>query len=392
MVTLITRRWRALGTALLLLLATAAQAHLMVAQRGTVQVVGDGAFVVVSLPVSAFTGIGADGDGRLTLPALRTHWGRVEAEVRQRLQLSDGHGPRPLEGLILSLAPAQHSEAPSTAAGVNIGATQIVVMGRFALASPAAGALRLSTDLYGRAPAEQVLNISASRSSGSGSGGVDDSDSGLLVLSPARPSQPLFPARWAVFSDYLALGAGHILGGYDHLLFLLVVLAAGWRWRQALLAVSTFTLGHALTLGFAVWGGWQAPAALVEPLIAATIVGMAAFDWRQRRLRGTADADANAPAIRVRLALVFACALIHGLGLAQALAELGLDSTHRLLSLAGFNLGIEIGQLAVAGAAAGVMAAIRRLRGAEALDSALRAASLAAMALGGAWFVQRLVT
>ena len=65
MATLVTRHWRALAGALLLLLATAAEAHLMVAQRGTVHVVGDGAFVVVSLPVSAFTGIGVDDEGRL---------------------------------------------------------------------------------------------------------------------------------------------------------------------------------------------------------------------------------------------------------------------------------------------------------------------------------------
>ena len=380
MATFITRRWRALAAALLLVAALpAAQAHLMVAQRGTLHVVGDGAFVVVSLPVSAFTGIGADDEGRLTLPALRANWGRVETQVRQRLQLADDQGPRPLEGLILSLAPVQHSEAPSADAR----ATQIVAMGRFALASPAAGALRLSTDLYGREPAEQVLNITASRGSGI--------DSGLLVLSPARPSQALFTSRWAVFSDYLALGAGHILGGYDHLLFLLVVLAAGWRWRQALLALTCFTLGHALTLGLAVWGGWQAPPALVEPAIAATIVGMAAFDWRLRRLRDPSGNSDGGDGTGLRLALVFACALIHGLGLASTLAELGLDSTHRLLSLAGFNLGIELGQLAVAGAAAGAMALLRRLRGAAALDTALRSASLAAMALGGAWFVQRLV-
>ena len=381
MATHLTRRWRALAGLLGLLLATAAQAHLMVAQRGTVHVVGDGAFVVVSLPVSAFTGIGADDEGRLSLPALRANQGRVEAQVRQRLQLADADGPRPLEGLILSLAPAQHSEAPSADAR----ATQIVAMGRFALASPAADGLRLSTDLYGREPAEQVLNITASRGSG------HDSDSGLLVLSPARPSQALFTSRWAVFSDYLALGAGHILGGYDHLLFLLVVLAAGWRWRQALLALTCFTLGHALTLGLAVWGGWQAPPALVEPLIAATIVGMAAFDGRQRRLRGPSGNSDDGNGTGLRLSLVFACALIHGLGLASTLTELGLDSTHRLLSLAGFNLGIELGQLAVALAAAGAMAALHRLRGAAALDTALRSASLAAMALGGAWFVQRLV-
>ncbi len=137
------------------------------------------------------------------------------------------------------------------------------------------------------------------------------------------------------------LGAEHVLGGLDHMLFLLVVLATGWGWRHTALALTVFTAGHAISLAAVAIGGFSAPAHIVEPAIAATIVGMALFDrWSHARSQPLAPAW--------RLALVFGCALIHGLGLAGALTRLGLDSTNRLLSLVGFNAGIEAAQLGVA--------------------------------------------
>ena len=87
-------------------------------------------------------------------------------------------------------------------------------------------------------------------------------------------------------------------------------LASGWGLRQALLALSCFTLGHAITLAASALGGLAVPARAVEPAIALTIVGMALFDrWAQRRR------SVGAPALPqgVRLARVLGCALIHGL-------------------------------------------------------------------------------
>jgi hypothetical protein len=170
----------------------------------------------------------------------------------------------------------------------------------------------------------------------------------------------------------------------DHLLFLLVVLATGWGLRQIVLALTCFTAGHAITLAASAWGGWVVPSAIVEPAIAATIVGMALFDrWSHSR------ATPWPPALR--LGLVFGCALIHGLGLAGAFTDLGLDPTHRLQSLAGFNVGIEAGQLAVALLAAALMAGIRQVKGPAGLALTTRFASFAAMAAGSVWLVQRVV-
>jgi hypothetical protein len=169
----------------------------------------------------------------------------------------------------------------------------------------------------------------------------------------------------------------------DHLLFLLVVLATGWGWQKTVLALSCFTVGHAITLAASALGGWTVPSAVVEPAIAATIIGMALFDrWSRRRSQAWPSA--------LRLSLVFACALIHALGFAGALTDLGLDTQHRLLSLAGFNLGIEAGQLVVALLAIALMSGIRHFKGNHSLNLMIQFASYAAIATGTFWLVQRI--
>lgn len=204
-----------------------------------------------------------------------------------------------------------------------------------------------------------------------------------MLLNAEHPARILFPSPFAVFGDYVREGIAHILLGFDHLLFLLVVLSAGWGWRQVVIALTAFTVGHSITLIISTWTGFLPPSALVEPAIAATIVGMAAFDWRARRQGRSVSAV-------LRYSLVFACSLIHGLGLASSFSELGLDATHRLPSLAGFNIGIELGQLSFAALALAVMAGIRRWRGKATLDAILHYASAAAMAMGFIWLVQRI--
>ena len=145
------------------------------------------------------------------------------------------------------------------------------------------------------------------------------------------------------------------------MLFLLVVLATGWGWRATAQVLTVFTAGHAISLAAVALGGFGAPARIVEPaIIAATIVGMA---------------------------LVFGCALIHGLGLAGALSGLGLDSSNRLLSLLGFNAGIEAAQVGVALVAGLLIGGVRRLQGPAWLAPATRMASRA----GSMWLLQRAI-
>ena len=349
----------------------AAQAHLMVAQRGTLNITNGGAFMVLSLPVSAFRGADDDGDGRLSNTEFAAHRATIAQAVSDNVVLSDGQGPRELQGMMFTLSPPDHenTQEPSS---------QLVVMGRFALADAEAQApLQFKVGLFGLAASEQVYRVNASR--------LNKREQHLMTLTPEQPAAALFPSAWQTFADYLTLGARHIFEGLDHLLFLMVVLAAGWGWRHVLGALTLFTAGHFVTLYLSLKGLASVSPAIVEPAIAATIVGMAVFDAVARH-RG------HRPARWLLLALVFGCALIHGLGLGAALSEFGLDNLHQLPSLAGFNVGIELAQLAVASVVTLMALGIQRWRGEAGLRMTARAVGVAAMAMGTVWLVERLGT
>ena len=312
-------------------------AHLMVAQHGTLNLVGDGAFMVLSVPVSALDGWDDDHDSLLSASELNAHRQAIADQIHHRLQLHDDAGPRPLQGMLMSRSPAD--EAPDSPA------SQLVIMGRFQLDSPDRHdeALRLRADLFGSAESERSLGITVTRGP----------ETGLIILTPQRSEKTLFASAGQVIGNYFALGLEHILSGYDHLLFLLVVMLFCGSWQSVVMTLTCFTIGHAITLSISLFAGISISPVIVEPAIAATIIGMLIFEAVQhRRARSTGSG--------VRLGLVFFCALIHGLGLASSLRDIGLDPTHRLQSLAGFNLGIEAGQIAVAMVAWAVLLALRR--------------------------------
>ncbi len=146
---------------------------------------------------------------------------------------------------------------------------------------------------------------------------------------------------WSTVTGFVRLGVDHIAGGLDHLLFL-VVLTAGVvglgarrvRWRELIRLVSTFTAGHAISLGLAYFGLVSVPAGIVEPAIALSIVvGAVAIRWES--------------AIQHRTMAVAGIGVIHGLGFAGSLASQGLIAGNRWMALASFNIGVDIAQIAV---------------------------------------------
>jgi len=157
-----------------------------------------------------------------------------------------------------------------------------------------------------------------------------------------------------VAAAYLRLGAWHLLTGPDHVLFVLGLLALLGAGRGLLLAISSFTVGHSLTLAAAALGFARLPAAPVEVAIAASLVLLA----RELALRPRC-----APTLLQRRPgwLPLAFGLLHGLGFAGALGELGLPRHAIPLALLSFNLGIELAQLALLAAALPLLW-LRRLR------------------------------
>src|SRR5437588_1439210 len=132
--------------------------------------------------------------------------------------------------------------------------------------------------------------------------------------------------------DFVRLGVEHILSGYDHLLFLVALLATARGLWSVVRIVTAFTLAHSVTLTLGALGIVSIPDRIIEPLIAATIV------WVALENLLVAEPD------RKRWIWSFGFGLVHGLGFASALTELGLNGTELVRALVGFNLGVEIGQ------------------------------------------------
>jgi len=146
--------------------------------------------------------------------------------------------------------------------------------------------------------------------------------------------------RAAIAVQYLALGFTHIIPkGLDHMLFVLGIFLLGRGLRQILGQVSAFTIAHSITLSLSVYGIVSVSPKVVEPLIAVSIAYVAIENIFISELRPW------------RVALVFAFGLLHGMGFAGVLKELGLPRSEFVTALVTFNLGVEAGQLTVIGAA-----------------------------------------
>jgi hydrogenase/urease accessory protein HupE len=157
-----------------------------------------------------------------------------------------------------------------------------------------------------------------------------------VALEPFRTHAARDKPAARVFLDFLVLGYTHILPlGLDHILFVLGLFLLGGGWRPLVRQVTAFTVAHSLTLALAMLGVLRLPSPVVEPLIALSIAYVAVENLFRR--------DVN----RWRWLVVFGFGLIHGLGFAGVLEELGLPAGRFLPALLGFNLGVEGGQLSV---------------------------------------------
>ncbi len=147
------------------------------------------------------------------------------------------------------------------------------------------------------------------------------------------------PGTWDVAATYLRLGIEHILFGFDHLLFVLALVILVRDWRRVAITVTAFTVAHSFTLAAATLGFVDVPGPPIEAAIALSIVLVAAEIVNARR--GKPSPTARRPWL-----VAFCFGLLHGLGFAGALAEVGLPHHAIPVALLFFNLGVETGQLA----------------------------------------------
>jgi hypothetical protein len=213
-----------------------------------------------------------------------------------------------------------------------------------------------------------------------------------LIFTPGSPSQSLdlrSSSIWTGFAALVWLGVLHIWIGIDHILFLVALILPSvlrrtsgmWKpvegFRAAFLnilaVVTSFTLAHSLTLALAGMQLVSLPSALVESIIAASIAIAAAANL--------------APRLEVREWLVaFAFGLFHGFGFASVMGDIGVGRDHLALSVFGFNVGVELGQIAIILVVFPLLFLLRTTRGYLPM---LRWGSVGLIALASLWFCER---
>jgi hypothetical protein len=314
----------------------------------------------------------ADGNGELTWGEVRARHADIAAYASQRLRV----------------------RADDQACTIEVGAQQVdehtdglYSVLPLALACEAASPARLTLDytLFAELDPQHrgLLNLAARGATRS------------AVLGPheARQTFELGEiSRWRQFVDYVREGVWHIWIGLDHILFLLSLLlpsvlawqAAQQRWQavggfreaavDVLKVVTAFTLAHSITLSLAALGVVELPSRLVESVIAASIIVAALNNIRPWVIR--------------RLWMVaFGFGLVHGFGFASVLADLGLPRDALVLALVGFNVGVELGQLAIVVAFLPLAWALRRT--AFYRRWVMVGGSLVIAALAAVWLVER---
>jgi hydrogenase/urease accessory protein HupE len=183
---------------------------------------------------------------------------------------------------------------------------------------------------------------------------------GVTKTFSVSPSSPAFvvnaePDRWDVARTYLVMGVEHILRGVDHLLFVLALVLLVNGGKRLFWTITAFTGAHSITLAAATLGWIHVPTAPVEATIALSIVFVATEIMHAR---------AGRPGLTWRWPWIvaFAFGLLHGLGFASALREVGLPGNAIPVALLFFNIGVEVGQLSFIAVVLALMAAGRRVR------------------------------
>ncbi|MFC5402804.1 HupE/UreJ family protein [Cohnella soli] len=175
--------------------------------------------------------------------------------------------------------------------------------------------------------------------------------------------------------SFFKLGMNHILGGYDHLLFLFSLLIARQTFKQYATMITAFTIAHSLTLSLTVLGWINVPPMIVEPAIALSICYVA-FDNIVNRN------------VKYRWVLTFVFGLIHGMGFADILKEMDIPKSSMAVDLISFNLGIEAVQITIVAVILPLLYLLHRWKFSRRV---VIAGSSVALLLGGIWLMERLI-
>jgi len=359
----LSRFWQAIRLLLVLMILATASAFAHDPGLSAAEVRLDGNKAIARLTfargdIEMVAPMDADRDGRVTQPEFESVEGSLESLAKESFALS-----------------ADGEEASPSAVAVGLDESGAVHFDlEFTL--PQGSRLSLRSLLIDKLPRghRQFLALRDAEGNTLGQRMLDaandsfECDLAALPISQTRPH---------TFWGFLPLGVEHILLGFDHLAFLFALLIAGGTLLEAAKIITSFTVAHSITLALATLEVVAIPASVVEPLIAASIIYVGLENvWRRE--------------VKRRWMLTFAFGLVHGFGFASALKNLGVGvGVKAVAPLLSFNLGVEIGQIAVA---ALVLPLIWKLRRHPLfVIRYVPACSILVALAGGYWLIERTI-
>lgn len=344
----------ALVLGILVALCGTASAHQVGLSRGDYVLTGDTLAIEIDFShrelAAALPGLDANADGQLSAAELESGTATLDREVFARLDVKSGGRTCPVERTKVRLEGEDAVlEARASCPG---GAPDLALT--FGFLVPFAAGHRHLAHVHAGVADQETVAIQSSPTVRVDAGRPIESSAGV--------------------GAYVKLGIEHILTGYDHLVFLFGLVVIGGRLRGLLKAITAFTVAHSLSLALAVLGAWTPSPRLVEPAIALSIayIGLENFYVK--------DAEK-----RWRITLPFG--FVHGFGFAGALVERHLPRARLPAALLGFNVGVEIGQLAVFAVMLPLLVLARR--SARVRTTGVRLANAAIIVVGLIWLVLR---
>jgi hydrogenase/urease accessory protein HupE len=306
---------RFFASLLIFAFSSSAHAHLISAGNGMVNILPERAVLLIAVPVSVFQNVDTNQDGLLQPEEIKLNRERIIAQLSQSIEFQIGESLG--EVLDDQLMVSVHADSGQ-------GTPQIEWLRQIKFPQEILS-LPIRIAFKDRLLANEYL-FQVKR--------VDGQE--LAKISSSHPSHIFFNNSWGTLQSFFLDGLLHIVQGYDHLVFLVTLLAASIVWRRWFWLLTAFTLAHGMTYGLASFAWVQVKSELIEPVIALTILLTAISSLLKLKISGLAE-----------VALVFCFGLFHGLGFASAMATQLQGLKFPISSIVGFNLGIEVGQLVV---------------------------------------------
>ncbi|WP_295521121.1 HupE/UreJ family protein [Limnohabitans sp. Rim8] len=333
-----------------------AHAHLISAGNGLVNVLPERAVLLLAVPVSVFQNVDINQDGLLQPEEIRANRDRIIEQLNQsiRFEIGDAQGEVLDDQIMVSVHADDRQGTPQ------IEWLRQIKFPQEALSLP------VKISLTGRLlNGEYLFQVKR----------VDGQE--LAKISASHPSHVFFNQSWGTFQAFFIDGWQHIVEGYDHLVFLVTLLAASVVWRRWFWLLTAFTLAHGITYGLASFGVVQVRSELIEPVIALTILITAALSLFKVQLR-----------LRTEMVAVFGLGLFHGLGFASAMALQLQGQRYPMSSIVGFNLGVEAGQILICLILGGLFEILKRKS--QQLENIRNGMIWSGFLAGGFWLFERI--